>query len=95
MNLVSLCNIRNGKSVSKNLIRNEHWQLVPSPFVYKELCMTSIENEVFLNKRLMLKLGKYVKISIQTSSDPFFRGLFENKNGAGNFQAAFLEYFFD
>lgn len=47
MNLVSLCNIRNGKSVSKNLIRNEHWQLVPSPFVYKELCMTSIENEVF------------------------------------------------
>ena len=43
----------------------------------------------------MLKLGKYVKISIQTSSDPFFRGLFENKNGAGNFQAAFLEYFFD
>ena len=57
--------------------------------------MTSIENEVFLNKRLMLKLGKYVKISIQTSSDPFFRGPFENKNGAGNFQAAFLEYFFD
>lgn len=45
----------------------------------------------------MLELGKYVKIGIQTSSDPFFRGFFKNKKrtGAGNFWAAFLEYFFD
>ena len=45
----------------------------------------------------MLGPGKYAKISIQTSSDPFFRGFFKNKKrtGAGNFWVAFPEYFFD
>ena len=45
---------------------------------------------------VLAKLSKFVQTSTKTSSDPFYRGVFENEKGPGtSFQAKFFIEFFD
>ena len=45
---------------------------------------------------VIAKLSKFIQIDIQTSSDSFYRGFFENKREPGtSFQVSFFVEFFD
>ena len=47
-------------------------------------------------KYILAKLSEFVQISLQTSSDSFYRGFFENWKGPGtSFQATFFVEFFE
>ena len=80
--MISLCHIKTEKFLMKLSTKNMAWKLVPGSFLFKMNKAQPLTGNLNFLKHadsvgyMIAKLSKYVKISMQTSSDFLLQRIF-------------------